>query len=194
MAKKRTKFHPFPRLPAELRTRIWELAQAEPRVVEIRVKRSEGTWGDIKHISSPTKSPALLHACRESRRCALKQSLYQKAFTLGTRPRYTWVNFELDMISIKPISFSHLEPEKALIQRLRMEGPNDEGFLHFQSKELRGFPNLKEVHVVCTDGLMSWRQTTEAVWFGTKNVKYIDMKPSGRMVTTRELEDMFPGF
>ncbi|KAK8113431.1 hypothetical protein PG984_013957 [Apiospora sp. TS-2023a] len=52
---------------------------------------------------SPTKTPAVMQACRESRAC-LKESGdrgrggYTKAFTGGSDPIYTWVNFAVDTI------------------------------------------------------------------------------------------------
>jgi hypothetical protein len=56
-----TEFHPFPRLPSELRLKIWKLNMPGPRVVELRYSKK------IYHAISPTSTPALLHVCREVR-------------------------------------------------------------------------------------------------------------------------------
>jgi hypothetical protein len=51
-------FHPFPRLPFELRAYIWELT-VEPRIVEVRVvvKKIEGR-PPVRYLRSPTPAPA----------------------------------------------------------------------------------------------------------------------------------------
>ncbi|KAH7346428.1 hypothetical protein BKA65DRAFT_502418 [Rhexocercosporidium sp. MPI-PUGE-AT-0058] len=59
-------FHPFPRLPLELRTKIWETANAEPRVVVVDMPKFR-VW-----FTSPTPVPATLHACSESRIITLR--------------------------------------------------------------------------------------------------------------------------
>jgi len=71
------KFHFFPKLPTELRLRIWQLA-AHPRVIEIR------SWGDtqrnqytpIKYTVAPHRPPPILHTNTESRREGLR--IYQR--------------------------------------------------------------------------------------------------------------------
>jgi hypothetical protein len=77
-------FHPFTRLPFELRTRIWELT-VEPRVVEVHVVNVEpspikvpdphsctGKWmkkhlPPVRHVRTPTPAPAQLQTCHEAR-------------------------------------------------------------------------------------------------------------------------------
>lgn len=75
-------FHPFPRLPAELRSRIWELT-VEPRTVDLCVhfyvppKEPGVKWADMttsqvvrgvtNKLRSPTAVPAQLQTCREAR-------------------------------------------------------------------------------------------------------------------------------
>ena len=70
-----TAFHLFPRLPFELRAQIWQLT-AEPRTVEVRVKKDNGLWGQTLHVTSSTPAPAVLQVCYEAR----NQGLYQPAF------------------------------------------------------------------------------------------------------------------
>ncbi|KAF4998521.1 hypothetical protein FDECE_11762 [Fusarium decemcellulare] len=93
-------FHPFPRLPFELRARIWEMT-VEHRKVEVRYGRTYATWGPnygpVRHVKTPTPIPAVMHACHEARNLGL----YHRAFAFGNLPRYIWVNFDTDLISIE---------------------------------------------------------------------------------------------
>ncbi|EFY94305.1 hypothetical protein X797_011524 [Metarhizium robertsii] len=119
-------FHPFPRLPFELRAMVWALA-AEPRNVQITAECHEDMDPEdydfypalcIEHLFSPTPVPAVLHACRESR----KQSPYEKLFYLEeTESCYVWVNFDLDMLDVGlgPLSFLFLN--RSRIRRLKFE-------------------------------------------------------------------------
>jgi hypothetical protein len=59
-------FHPFPRLPFELRARIWALT-VEPRTVDISVPNNYVFVKTALPVSS-TPVPAPLQACQESRR------------------------------------------------------------------------------------------------------------------------------
>jgi 2EXR family len=73
-----TKFRPFPRLPSELRLKIWKLNMPGPRVVELRYSKK------IYHAVSPTPTPALLHVCREVSflRLILCPSILRRIFTV----------------------------------------------------------------------------------------------------------------
>lgn len=93
-------FHPFPRLPFELRARIWELT-VEPRVVEVRVvyhdpsplkKTDPDAWTNEwmkkrlpprRHLRSPTPVPVQLQTCREAREHLSRHPCggYQRAFS-----------------------------------------------------------------------------------------------------------------
>ncbi|KAK2047628.1 hypothetical protein LZ31DRAFT_551200 [Colletotrichum somersetense] len=98
-------FHPFPRLPAELRARIWELT-VEPRIVDVRVvwhrpspvsqegsepgARAVADWTverppPRRHLRSCTPAPAQLQTCREAREhlatCPDARYRYEKAFS-----------------------------------------------------------------------------------------------------------------
>ncbi|UNI23957.1 hypothetical protein JDV02_009744 [Purpureocillium takamizusanense] len=118
-------FHPFGRLPFELRARIWTLA-VRARIVHVRYLSSSSSnassnttisttttttakqnghhgsgGGDdddviLLHVLSPTPAPAVLQACHEARNLGL----YERAFADGRDPRYVWVNFDVDIISL----------------------------------------------------------------------------------------------
>jgi hypothetical protein len=64
-------FHPFSRLPLELRLMIWRYAIPNDRVIEIR------SWGNflhapIKYSVAPHQTPAVLQVNQESRQEALR--------------------------------------------------------------------------------------------------------------------------
>ncbi|KAI6778525.1 uncharacterized protein J7T54_005049 [Emericellopsis cladophorae] len=191
--KKLRPFHQFSRLPAELRTRVWELVDAEPRVVELRHHlehtKKRGTREQIRCLS---RAPAILHVCRESRRIAIQRQLYQRAFV---RPQsYTWVNFASDMISIGPLVFSWLEDDRPLIQRFRFESENDECFFHFQSEELNTLTGLRELHIVCQDNIGHWINVAEEKHFPTDNVFFIAKSTASPspIYSRREMLEMIP--
>ncbi|KAK2013716.1 hypothetical protein LZ32DRAFT_604227 [Colletotrichum eremochloae] len=100
-------FYPFPHLPAELRSRIWELT-VEPRVVDVRVvhhqpnllsaadgsqqpgSRTVVDWTvkrppPLRHLRSSTPAPAQLQTCREARdhlsTCPDTRYRYERAFS-----------------------------------------------------------------------------------------------------------------
>ncbi|KAI9374615.1 hypothetical protein BJX61DRAFT_281103 [Aspergillus egyptiacus] len=186
-------FHLFPCLPFELRARIWELT-VEPRTVEIRIHRRN--WPTtIQTMTSSTPVPAVLHACHESR----TQGLYQRAFTLATEghePRYVWVNFEVDMISIGDTDTEHVDPaERLLIRRLRFERESDDSFFFFESHSLaKEYPNVEELHVICPDagGAYAWHDCWEGCpWPCPKeNIRFID-KGTGWVATGADLDRLY---
>lgn len=85
-----------------------------------------------------------------------------------------------------------IESEKPHIQRLRIESSLDDSFDHFTGHEIRDCPNIKEVHLVCTDGLETWRQAVEDHYYGTYNVKFFDETPEGLMLDWEGMKEVFP--
>jgi hypothetical protein len=95
-AMEHSKFHPFPRLPKELRLQIWEIAQSSvlPQVITVdylqavpmglrlrypRLKAFPQACCDYQHLAVPTHPvPPLLQACKESRTASLPS--YRKGF------------------------------------------------------------------------------------------------------------------
>ncbi|GFF29368.1 hypothetical protein IFM51744_00824 [Aspergillus udagawae] len=182
-------FHLFPRLPFELRARIWQLT-VEPRTVEVRVKKDDGLRGKILHVTSSTPVPAVLQVCHEAR----NQGLYQQAFKFpsGVEPRYVWVNFEIDMISIGDTYFDTIEPaEQQLIRRLTIQRENTDSFFRSESLELQMYSNLEEMHVICEDGLLAWQDAWEYVYWPCpkENLRFID-KETGQIAVGEDLDRM----
>ncbi|KAL3493954.1 hypothetical protein BJX62DRAFT_234809 [Aspergillus germanicus] len=178
-----TEFTLFPLLPAEIRIQIWQMAIG-PRTVEIREVRKRIA---IDYFVSSTPVPAVLQVCHESR----THAPYRKAFALGNSPRYVWVDFEADMISIGGTHFLDLDgPDARLIRRLRFERENDEWFFHYEPKEMLDVLGvLEEVHVVCKDSPWAWCVEWEYLGWPcpTENLRFID-KETGGKITGEELE------
>ncbi|KAM5445398.1 hypothetical protein MaudCBS49596_007541 [Microsporum audouinii] len=179
-------FHLFPCLPFELRARIWELT-IEPRTVEVVHYKNVNT--NLLHVVSPTPVPPILQACHEAR---TQKALYQKAFTLGSEPRYVWVNFEIDMISIGDTVIDLFKPEQQLIRRLTIEEEYSDYFFYSKSRDLYDFCNVEEIHVICRGGLQDWKVDWENIYWPCPktNLKLID-KETGQGFTGEELDSMW---
>ncbi|RSL72596.1 hypothetical protein CEP53_000992 [Fusarium sp. AF-6] len=148
-------FHPFPRLPFELRARIWEMT-VEPRQVEFRIKTPIWTFRTL-YATSTTPIPAVMQACHESRNLGL----YQRGLEVGDEPRYIWVNFDIDLISIGKTGFHKLDHYRRIVRRLKFQAENSSDFFHSVSREWKEFTNLSEMYVVCEDGVMAWQDAWE---------------------------------
>ncbi|RFU78378.1 hypothetical protein TARUN_3900 [Trichoderma arundinaceum] len=168
-------FHPFPRLPLELRARIWGLT-AHPRLVHVRVKKHESRPFGVVCVTSPTPPPPVMQVCQESR----EYGPYRRAFTIGSEARYLWVNFESDMISLGDINLDDLESHQSDIQRLRFTVGSDESydaFCYHRSGELGNFPVLKEIHVLVEEDILIWGSAFEDYGWGfcpEENIRFID--------------------
>ncbi|KAF2119738.1 hypothetical protein BDV96DRAFT_352009 [Lophiotrema nucula] len=184
-----TAFHLFPRLPFELRARIWELT-VEPRTVDVRIKHRE--YKPPLLVSS-TPVPGPLQACQEARNLQLYQQAFSEIPRSGTERRYIWVNMDIDLISIGKTSFKSYKTVAPMIHRLKFEGENSNDlYYHFSMKELRAFVNVKEIHVVCADGMSAWYGALEDHHWpcGEENVFMID-PTDGRMMRGMDMDEMF---
>lgn len=81
----------FPRLPPEIRIRIWQHAISVPRIVEAKFNK------DWRYRS--TELPALLFCNKESRQECLK------AYSIGSKAG-TWIRFDWDILYLKQLDFS----------------------------------------------------------------------------------------
>ncbi|KAJ2975821.1 hypothetical protein NQ176_g5303 [Zarea fungicola] len=194
-------FHPFPRLPVELRTLVWGLA-IEPRIVDVRAiqgsRSSRGPSRDIGNVRAysdpfiPTPVPGVMHACQESR----NQGLYERVpYTLSSDPpeeRYAWINFDKDMIDLQQGQLKLVEHLKGRIHQLRFERCNcDDYWYYTESSNLCWFEKLEECHVVAVAGLELWEAAWEDYYWSCskENLKFIE-KEAGRILNAIELERM----
>ncbi|KAF3045004.1 hypothetical protein E8E12_002647 [Didymella heteroderae] len=153
-------FHLFPRLPLELRIRVWERAAFE-RLVIINGNISYGYW-------SPTPVPPVTRACRESRR----YSSYCKHFTAARKhpERYFWINPPRDTIQIYPILINPLSTETKEVVRLRIDLSHSKGwgvddFFWSHGGSLDAFPGLKSVDILVADELARWTSFNDEGWW-----------------------------
>jgi hypothetical protein len=102
-----TTFHPFPKLPFELRTKIWVFAAHEQRTITVQ---EDGIWtgyGDdfiftTRHVKHNAHSvPAILHTSYEARSAALRH------YELYVSPRFKkkgfFINFASDTLVIQSL-------------------------------------------------------------------------------------------
>ncbi|KAJ9142162.1 hypothetical protein NKR23_g7399 [Pleurostoma richardsiae] len=95
-------FRDFNRLPAEIRTMIWELSLPEPRVYEIldapnARQRTPAQQGLMFANVHPEPPPALAAVCRDSRYFVLR---HYKPLMLGETTKF--VDFSRDMLLLEP--------------------------------------------------------------------------------------------
>jgi len=96
------KFTYFPRLPPELRRKVWTIVSHHPRVLEVRAVAScEGE--EVRHSFQRFKIlhqtvPAVVHVNQESRNEALR---YYKLGSLNSRQYKTYLNIESDILYLQ---------------------------------------------------------------------------------------------
>ena len=211
-------FHLFPRLPTELRLQIWEMT-VEPRTVELHCnhRTSYPDFYGVK-IHSSTPPPATLHACRESRnrlwtlypQVPIKNTGWEclkppmhvergwgswgRTRTDETTQEYVFLNWETDTVSTGTYRFHCFESIKPLIRILQFERDNCDEFWQrdlLDSRELRDFKNVKEIHVMCPpDNVVKswygcseeypWPCSPENIWITDQN----------QTIRCTDLEDM----
>jgi hypothetical protein len=170
------KFERFPKLPPELRIKIWKLV-SEPRIVMVRFD-PDGRKHRHKFAAS---FPAILHACCESRHEGLK--MYQRAFDSKWALNGVYFNFKKDTLCpdswayhsqldffVKKLKPSDLDQVESIVLRPRL--------FYLASK----YPSLKEViymeysghthnHMsTCSTGRGSFHSVEEFVEFNSENV------------------------
>ncbi|PVI08684.1 hypothetical protein DM02DRAFT_637374 [Periconia macrospinosa] len=177
-------FHLFPRLPYELRAKIWEFT-VEPRTVELEWKHRDPRYYRRPFFTSPTPVPAILQVYREARYSGLYQMSFCSDVLLPSKgPRYVWVNTEIDIIDIGEFPFQCFQSIAHLIRRLKFtRKESDEIFFHWEVEDVRLFVNVKEIHIVCADGLAAWVDALEYHYWpcGDDNVFFIDPDNSDRV-------------
>lgn len=71
----------FPKLPAELRLKIWDEAMPEARIIEV-------LWSEHRGFYTDANTPAILHVCSESRSRARR--VYTAAIVENSKKKVNW--------------------------------------------------------------------------------------------------------
>lgn len=159
-------FRLFPRLPQELRLQIWKLT-IQPRVLIVRSVPPNSvihpTYLEYFYSSNPV--PSIFFACKESRLEAL--SLYTKAFSAGSTPRYIWANFTFDTIQIDDHSLPKLKiGDRQLIRWLVVDSAYADLFNHYIfCGGFRGLRSLEELDILASQDIWRWEKATTDLRF-----------------------------
>ncbi|KAI9648959.1 hypothetical protein NHQ30_001525 [Ciborinia camelliae] len=124
------KFHYFPKLPIELRKRIWWFSLPGSRIVEVYWKEKDyGIWSECQQ-------PVTIHICHESREVAL--GVYKLAFKTISAPATIYFDFEIDVLyfgagNISNYQYSFISNLKTCLGRCGLKSVQhvaaDSGFL-----------------------------------------------------------------
>lgn len=192
----------FAQLPYELRSYIWSLA-VEPRCITnmhtVRdvttnfKKRQRMRGDDILYETSSSRGPALMHVCHESR----QHAPYHRSFTRGTQPRWTWVNFDMDIFCVTSVyNVGHINSHRSEIQRLKIQTDDDYSDWYDSATQggalscLRELASLREIQIAF-DGDLMWENVFTA-WepWGCcprENITFLD-RGSGLVLTGVQLQ------
>lgn len=190
----------FASLPFELRSRIWSLAVVPRHITKVRTKKSDGSFSkkqrqkgkDILYETTSTPPPALMHVCHESR----QQAPYQRAFTAGTEPRWTWVNFELDIFCVSNLyALADIVSHRSEVQRLRIQTDDHPDWYESATRynglsTLSKMESLREIQVVLEPGDLMWGDVFADYGFGCcpeDNITFLD-EGSGLVLTGSQLK------
>ncbi|KAL7962728.1 hypothetical protein V8C34DRAFT_161222 [Trichoderma compactum] len=101
------KFHPFSRLPTELRLKIWKLSLPSPRLVSVQCgaditafSKYNPDSAEYAGCTSPTRIPVNLQVCTESRTEALKS--YQPSLGFFRGDGLVYFNYDIDILYFGP--------------------------------------------------------------------------------------------
>jgi hypothetical protein len=71
----------------------------------------------------------------------------------ATEHGYVWLNYDMDMVDIGTSFSWHFEHSASDIKWLKFERKNsDEFWYRIDCKRLANSVNVREIHVICTDG------------------------------------------
>ena len=135
----------FPRLPAEIRLKIWKNALPGPRIirmelkhgVQVPLKEGEKKKPKVTRFISSRSRPVGLHVYRESRIEALKE--YELAFPTKTSPAQTYINFAIDTLVLDkiPSYFPHTSMKALMDENTLTSKKKKPVVLHHEFSKLR---------------------------------------------------------
>jgi hypothetical protein len=157
-------FHPFTRLPKELRSQIWKLASV-PRTLTIK-KHFSRDDENSQYLFTVEGIPAVMHVCQESR----FEAPYTPAFSLGSGQRYIWVNFKSDTIMMPDYVLRHVKAEeRAQIRRAIFEVDSIANFMYFDWEDMSDMRGLEDLEIISAGNLLVWVTEFEKLRMGFKS-------------------------
>lgn len=119
-------FHPFPRLPTEMRDAIWDLASNDGRLIRLGLlgKPNRRYATPTRLHCLPSKVPSVLHVSKESRERAVK--CYELCREPGPNGKSRWFNHNYDILYI-PQDFDRNKYLSTLVWH-SPNLPNHDGF------------------------------------------------------------------
>jgi 2EXR family len=160
----------FPKLPKELRIKVWQFVAREPRIVEVcqlqdsqyiahATEDNNYEWRNSGPFYSPTAIPVILHINRESRVIALEN--YNLSVPHSSHPAQIYYNPFVDILYFPAWCFQYdiscfetaTRPEiKDTIRRIAIDNLIwfsgwDDGTINNQI-QIDGFKNLEELLLV----------------------------------------------
>ncbi|KAF1819978.1 uncharacterized protein K489DRAFT_63197 [Dissoconium aciculare CBS 342.82] len=148
-------FDAFPRLPLELRIRIWESA-VFPRMVYLPQLTKQMLSTHLR-VQPTTSWPPVMLVCHESRQYAN----YQQFHISGPESRPTWINLAADMVCIAWYDFLEdpFPQHRSQIQRLQIDlNIDDYSPLYFRRicHQIMSYPNLTDLRFIVSEPLIFW--------------------------------------
>ncbi|KAK8100155.1 hypothetical protein PG999_010529 [Apiospora kogelbergensis] len=159
-----SEFHLFPRLPPEVRHRIWNMS-VKPQEIEMP------KWLRLRRHFF--KQPALLQACPESRGYLASYGGYVKSFwstAQGYGGAYRWVNFDVDMVCLPLYTQLYNFRDSNLVQNLVMrEEEQLRPLFKDCGRRLRTMPALRNVDCTPPEALeiewwIDWAHLFESLY------------------------------
>ncbi|KAF1979123.1 hypothetical protein BU23DRAFT_148470 [Bimuria novae-zelandiae CBS 107.79] len=196
----------FSALPYELRTIVWELAVV-PRVVHVHLvhrkcnykPRARGLLphsfdlGALCFFTISTPAPAIMHTCQEARNHIVRRSLYTRTCLpsagLNSQNRYTWINWDLDTLSIGLLFLEYFKDYEPFLRRLRIKRNDGSHWLTLDEDRTPSFANLKEIQIAstCCSLQLADKLQYSRVVRPEMDVKFID--PKSGMIMDAEAYD-----
>ncbi|KAH7419628.1 hypothetical protein BKA64DRAFT_21989 [Cadophora sp. MPI-SDFR-AT-0126] len=152
-----TTFHPFLRVPKEIRLQIWRahLTFFGSRTVTIRSDCLNDCERPLQYFRSSDPVPSVLHVCHEFRLEAL--SFYVPAFTNGSSPRFTWINFYHDTINLHDEDLCKVRAlDKSCIRQLIIDTGSPMYFHGDCLGEFEPMVNLTKLRIISPQSYYAW--------------------------------------
>ncbi|KUJ19511.1 uncharacterized protein LY89DRAFT_780436 [Mollisia scopiformis] len=152
-----SEFTLFPQLPLELRLKVWGFALTEPRIVKISCKKGFTDIGRriTEYFICHNPTHPILHVNQEARFEGLTTYSYVPFFQTTSSDRYTYINFDYDIIRCPASVLEYLGPaEIKAMRKMVLEVGDAAYFGHFHMDTIVRMKNLEELELLSEHGLV----------------------------------------